>query len=355
MGIIRQHMKALLFPFYPNNPYQPNLVRELTALDCTVDGQSAISPLALLKSLCRGYNIYHLHWTDPYILSEKLPVSIIKSAVFVVFLLLLKLKGSRLVWTIHNFGKHEKNQQGFELFIHRIIAKLADGIIAHSKVAKKIVTEKYRLANSAAKIHIIPHGNYLGNYPDDLSRTQARAAQQLTDDNIAFLFLGQIRQYKGVPELISAFTKISPDNGRLIIAGRPFDLQTETELDRLVKQSDDIQFQPGFVPNEMVQQYMKAGDVVVFPFRDILTSGSILLAMSFGKAIIVPALESLEEIIAVGGAITFAPDDPLGLEAALSTALESDLEQLGQRNLEAAKDLSWDRIAQQTAEVYAAA
>ncbi len=100
---------------------------------------------------------------------------------------------------------------------------------------------------------------------------------------------------------------------------------------------------------------MEAADAVVFPFKDILTSGSIFLAMSFGKAIIVPKLESLEEIIAVGGAICFDPEDPDGLKSALKTALTSDLEGLGQINLNAAKLLSWDKIARQTADVYATA
>ena len=348
-------MQTLFFPFYPNNPYQPNLVRELSALGYMVDGQNEISPRALFKSLCRGYKIYHLHWTDPYIMSERLPISILKSSFFIVFLILIKLKGSRLVWTIHNFGKHEKSQQRFELFVHRIIAKLSNGIIAHSKFAKRIVTEKYSVEKQPDKIHVIPHGSYIGNYPETTTHEQARRANNITEEKVAFLFLGQIRQYKGVHELMESFAQVSSEKEMLIVAGRPFDQQLEENLAQLANRSTNIQFHPGFVAEEKIQGYMEAADAVVFPFKDILTSGSILLAMSFGKAIIVPKLESLEEIIAVGGAICFDPEDPDGLKSALKAALTSDLEGLGQINLNAAQLLSWDQIARQTADVYATA
>ena len=42
---------------------------------------------------------------------------------------------------------------------------------------------------------------------------------------------------------------------------------------------------------------MNASDVVVLPFRDILTSDSAILAMSFGKPVITPAIGCTLDIL----------------------------------------------------------
>ena len=175
---------------------------------------------------------------------------------------------------------------------------------------------------------------------------------ELPVDRKVFLFLGQIRPYKGIPELLDAFTRIAGEREILIVAGNAEDRQIHDNLTKRSEGTTSIRYFPGFVPDEKIQEYMHAADVVVFPFRDILTSGSILLAMSFGKAIIIPELESLEEIIEIGGAITFPPGLSNGLEKAIKKALLSALDELGIINLSAAKALSWETIAEQTASTY---
>jgi len=264
----------------------------------------------------------------------------------------VKLRGCKLVWTVHNLGDHEKKQQKFEIFAHRLLARLSDQIIVHSKFAKKKVIEKYQLSTKSDRVQIIPHGNYLGNYPNTLAQKEARNLLELPVDCKVFLFLGQIRPYKGIPELLDAFTQIAGVREILIIAGNTEDQLIHANLVQRSQETTSIRYFPGFVPDEKIQEYMHAADVVVFPFRDILTSGSILLAMSFGKAIIIPGLESLEEVIEVGGAMTFRPEETDGLKMAMKSALTRDLKKLGDRNLNAAKALSWEIIAEQTVSIY---
>ena len=45
-----------------------------------------------------------------------------------------------------------------------------------------------------------------------------------------------------------------------------------------------------YIPDAELQVWLRAADVVVLPFRDILTSGSAILALSFGRAVVAPAL-----------------------------------------------------------------
>lgn len=63
----------------------------------------------------------------------------------------------------------------------------------------------------------------------------------------------------------------------------------------------------------VLKDYMKAADVMVLPYRDIINSGSAILGMSFGKAIIAPHLGCIPEILKSEGGILYDPNDKNGL------------------------------------------
>jgi beta-1,4-mannosyltransferase len=344
-------VNVLFFPYWTENPYQPNLAAALKKKGVNVTGVRNTFLRCLIYP-ARGQDILHLHWSHPYLVRPGILKSIAKAFLFFLFLTQQKASGKKLIWTVHNLGEHERYQPGFERFCCRILARFADGIIVHSRCARRKTIEAYKLFGQANKLRVIPHGNYLGNYPNDISREQARARLGIGVDKKVFLFLGQIRAYKGLPELISAFTKISSGDEVLVLAGKPLPEQMRNDIKELTAGRKDIIFAPGFVPDEEIQVYMNAADAVVFPFRDIFTSGSILLAMSYAKAIIVPDLESLEEVKKAGGAITYDPQDRNGLEGALAAALSADLQKLGRLNLQEAEKLSWKSIAEKTAGLY---
>src|SRR5690606_10250440 len=48
--------------------------------------------------------------------------------------------------------------------------------------------------------------------------------------------------------------------------------------------------------DEMVADFFAASDVVVLPFRNILNSGSLILALSFNRPVVAPAIGSLTEL-----------------------------------------------------------
>jgi beta-1,4-mannosyltransferase len=84
----------------------------------------------------------------------------------------------------------------------------------------------------------------------------------------------------------------------------------------------------------------------------VLTSGSAILAMSFGKALVAPRLGCLPELVPVDGGVLYDPADPDGLGSALRSTLARDLASAGERNLERARELAWGPIAAATARLY---
>ncbi len=298
--------------------------------------------------------ILHLHWTYPYLIAPSLFQSVRKSFYFFKSLISLKARGKKLVWTIHNLGEHEKRHPRFELLCHRLLARIADGIIVHSRYARNCVIRDYKLTGRDNKVFVIGHGNYIDNYVNEITRDEARQQLGIDNDKSVFLFLGQIRPYKGLPELISAFKRTVQTQKVLVLAGKPLDSIIKDKITAAIGDRKDILVYPEFVQDAQIQVFMNAADIVVFPFRDIFTSGSILLAMSFGKAILIPDLDSLEEIKQCHGAVTYDPEDHDGLLNAINLATSVDLPQLGARNFQEAKKHSWDAIAHKTMKVYEA-
>ena len=109
----------------------------------------------------------------------------------------------------------------------------------------------------------------------------------------------------------------------------------------------------GYIKDEDVATYFKAADIVCLPFTTITTSGSTILALTFGKPIIAPRMGALKDIPAEAGYF-YDPDDPHGLDAALKLAV-SDRKELARRGHAAehyTKTLDWKLLSQKTYEVY---
>ena len=85
---------------------------------------------------------------------------------------------------------------------------------------------------------------------------------------------------------------------------------------------------------------------------DILTSGSAITALSFGRPIIVPAIGCLPETIDDSIGIVYDPHQPDALAQAMKTIRQRDLTALNVAAYRYAESLSWDAIAQLTLEAY---
>src|SRR5581483_9462322 len=109
----------------------------------------------------------------------------------------------------------------------------------------------------------------------------ARAELGLPANALVYLFLGFIKPYKGVEELIEAFRRMDGAPLRLLIVGKPLDDETRRRVEALAVRDARIHTYIDYVPDERLQVYMNAADVSVFPFRKMHTSGSMHLAMSF--------------------------------------------------------------------------
>jgi glycosyltransferase involved in cell wall biosynthesis len=297
-------------------------------------------------------DVCHFHWLHPYLLRSRRGSTILRATRFVLEVLLLKLRGARIVWTIHNLANHERRFPSIERTYATIVARLADGVIVHSEGARLHAGNYYRLG-ARTRVAIIPQGSYAGHYPNLISREEARGRIGLTADDFVFLFLGRIEPYKGVLELIRSFKRIR-SAARLLIAGRASDPQLLDQIREELVGTENVRFDEGFVSGDELQTYFNAADVFVFPVRDILNSSSISLAMSFGAPCIAPALEGIESVLGGRGGIFYDPGDPTALLRAMEGAIarRSELSRMGGENLARARMSTWESAAARTDAFY---
>ena len=98
--------------------------------------------------------------------------------------------------------------------------------------------------------------------------------------------------------------------------------------------------------------YFNACDFVVLPFSDVMTSSSAMLALSFGRPIIAPAIGCLPEIITPETGLLYNPTHSDGLVEALRKCSTLDAAKMGECARLSVRRFTWDDLANITLQAY---
>ena len=267
-------------------------------------------------------------------------------------LLLAKLTGKTIVFTVHDLFKSGKQslRGRMQVWIARyVVFLLSDSIHVHNHHSRRLIRAIYKREDG---ISVIPHGNYIGCYPNQVSKTEARLRLGLPGDAFVYLFLGLLRPYKGLEDLFEAFETVEWPGARLLVAGRVFGVDSyESKLLDLTRSNSKIMLAPEFIADEAIQLYMNACDVFVLPYKDITTSGAAALALSFGRPIIAPAITSFPEVVTSDTGILYDTSQPNGLVSALRDAKTRSWSE--SKIFDYAHQFDWDKLGPQFVALYA--
>ncbi len=357
-GLMGSSLKVLMMPdFRAGNPYQSLLASALEPLGVTVafpKGYRRVLPIsrAVLQERAQ---VLHLHWLSPYLRGRNVVSQLFYAGKLWLDLFLVRRRGVRIVWTIHNHVSHEAKFPKIERFIQRCISRLALRIIVHSDSALHRMTGDKMLLGPAP-VSVIPHGNYAQAYSAQVPTLEARRELGLATDKILFLYFGFVRPYKNVDGLIAAWRALPElaQRATLIIAGDAGDADYHGYISALAQNVPGLVLRLTRVPDPQVHLYFSAADVVVLPFTRILTSGSLLLAMTFAKPVIAPGLETVLENLSGADDLVYNQNDNQGIQKSLLLAAsrEANLTGLRKRMEILCAELGWDRIASLTSFAY---
>ncbi|MAV94019.1 MAG: hypothetical protein CMG01_07725 [Candidatus Marinimicrobia bacterium] len=113
---------------------------------------------------------------------------------------------------------------------------------------------------------------------------------------LLLLFFGFIRDYKGLDILINALKNLKNLDIKLLIAGESY-IKTNKIKDLINNNnlSDMVIWHEKYIPNDEINLYFSASDLVVLPYKKISQSGIIPMAYHFNKIVVCSNLPSFTD------------------------------------------------------------
>jgi beta-1,4-mannosyltransferase len=261
---------------------------------------------------------------------------------FVVLLLLVRMRGAKLLWTAHNLVPHDPTEiPGMDYLGRRIVIALSHRVFAHGTNAAAVIKGKFPQVRG--KLVVIEHGNWIDHYPRTRSKLEARDKLGIKPSDYVFLFIGMCKEYKNVHGLIRTFSELSSES-LLLIAGKFQSADYRHTIFALADGNARIKIYPYYIADEDLQDFLCACDCVVLPYQEILTSGAAMLALSFGRPVVSIRCGSLQDVVTEEVGVLFDPADPDGLAQALIEVRKRYFDE--QRILAHARRFSWENSAQ---------
>ncbi len=346
-------MNVLFIPNYSKtNPYQLLLKRALEKTGAQITLARSLS-LKDFSSQRRELDVLHIHWTQQFFDASSFWRFYVSFFASMARLFIFRASGIPIVWTVHNLVSHDSRHRRSEYLFSVFLIAIARRLIVHSAMCKKQFLEEYH-GMGREKVAVVPHGNYIGVYDDSIAREDARQRLGLNSHDKVFLSLGNVRPYKGLQACIHSFKSLDDPSARLLVVGKPITEHFADELRRHCASDPRLRCVLTFVDDHDLQVYLNAADVMIFPFQNIFTSGSLILGMSFSKAVIAPKKGAIPDYVDASGALLYDPDVPDGLAKAMRATLErfGELPLMGHANFEKARKLDWDTIGLRTVAIY---
>ena len=284
-------LRVLAWPAFRKraaNPYGALLAHELIALGVRVDDWTP------WRALWRPGDLWHLHHPETVVYRRTRAGAVLDTIAFLALLALARLRGSRILWTIHDLGSNDGLHPRLEAWFWRAFIPRVDAAICLSKRSRTMAFERFP-GLLGRPLHIVPHGHYRDAYPHTMTRAAARQQLALPPEATVLLHFGLLRPYKAVPHLIHTFRALPARAAILMVAGRPFDATVEREIRSAAHAAADVRLDLRWVPPAEVQRYFVASDLVVLPYRRILNSGGLMLALTFARPVLVPDLGAMRD------------------------------------------------------------
>lgn len=271
----------------------------------------------LLQTL-RPDDVVHIHWPSfLYQPRGSYPRVLAYFCRFLLLLVLVRWRAGALWWTAHNLLPHERCKLPvLDVLGRHAVIRLAQRVLVHGAQAEAVLCTRFPAVKG--KCLRIPHGNWIDHYPTPPGKAAARAELGLAPGAYIYLQFGQCKPYKNLEGLLAAFARYRADDAVLLIAGSFADPDYLASVAALAAQDKRVRLDARYIPDEELVSYLAACDVVCMPYREILTSGTAMLALSLSRPVLSVDRGFLRDVITPGVGYLIEPGD----EAALLQALQ---------------------------------
>jgi glycosyltransferase involved in cell wall biosynthesis len=350
-------IKVMAYPRDPN-PHEEDLYDEIERLGALrryvgeLTRSHGANLLLLPAELCvrrvQGYRILHLHWFFAVQLSGPSRGPFLRRLArwyLIAVVQLCSAAGIAVVWTAHNGLAHEPCVDD-DVFALQQLTTLCSAVIAHSPAT---IAALAAMGCEIRRVAVIPPG------APKLVAHAAPLSRNGDQNRVRALFIGRIEVYRGVEDLLNAVASPNaPEGLELVVAGECRDAALATRLSGLVAKSRvRVEMRIGKLSDDQLARELARADLVVLPFRDVTSSGSVDLALAAARPVLIPAISALAGVPA---ACAWRYDGTTsGLIAALSDAVRTPPERrfvMSEAAQRYASQRSWPIAARATYELY---
>ena len=240
----------------------------------------------------------------------------------------LKDCGIRIFVQVHNLKPH-RNQDKNVLRLYDVLYQRADVMVHMGNYSRELLQTQYPNARHV----VIPHHIYDNMLPFSVSQQEARQRLHLSQEKKIILSFGKFRNDKERNFILNlkSPTPFRGMGGLFLMPG--FYRETLhtwnpkkfiTRLFHTVNyRMKGIKFCNDVIPDDLMQCYFCAADVVLIQRLDILNSGNLPMAFAAGKVVVGPDMGHVGQILRETGNYTFDPQHMESAVEALQKALKA--------------------------------
>ena len=252
-------------------------------------------------------------------------------------------KKIKKVYVCHNVFPHERFP--LDKFLTKLVLKSGDGFVVHSKSDGEDLLE----IKPNAKFIQNPIPTYDTFKVRDLSKEEAREELGIEIDTKLILFFGFVREYKGLKHLLKAFPVIKSElnNVKLLIVGSfGEDKEDYVNLVNEINLPENIQIVDEYIPDNEVEKYFVASDIVAIPYESATQSGIVQLAYEFEKPVVVTEVGGLPDVVRDGETgYIIPPKDSKSLSEAIIRFFHEESREKYAKNISKNSELfSWEGL-----------
>lgn len=230
----------------------------------------------------RAPDVVHIHWTPLLTRTWPMPVG---GLLWLLVLVILKMRGTKIVHTAHNIRPHEGWASETERRVQTWIDGLVDGVVLHTPSAHdELVAGRPGLRNAAFRF--VPLGLANPAAVGSISRAEARRRIGIRSSGPVLLAFGSIRRYKGFHAFGSVLRRLPTEDVQVLIAGQPWDTDLASQLKGQAAADPRLTVCLGRLEDDDLATLISASDAVVLPYADVHSSGVAVLALASGRPLI---------------------------------------------------------------------
>ncbi|MCW0484629.1 glycosyltransferase [Gaoshiqia sediminis] len=260
-----------------------------------------------------------------------------------------KNKHTRVICLADNIIPHEK-RPGDQL-LTRYFMNSIDGMVAMSE---SVLNEIDQFTPNLPRA-LCPHPLY-DSFGEKLNQQKAKELLGLDQQTSYLLFFGFIRDYKGLDILLKAFSdeRLKKFPVKLIVAGEFYTKPGPyLELIRELNLENRLVLKTDFIPDNEVNRYFSAADLVVQPYKSATQSGVTQIGYHFEKAMLVTDVGGLAEIIPHNKIGYVVKPEPRSIADALVDFYTNNRQSVFEANIpDEKKKFSWANMVEAFFDVY---